>query len=339
MRDEKHLVAGALLTATRDDLRRLHFKTGRSAGGSSVNKDKEGRSRGFDFVEMSAVEEGDVPYTRREDRLKNNVGQRNAFSPHPDYRMSGKRGEPRRVRRRKQFVFRSKNKDLAAFTAKKSKTNIALLEVKRKFVFLLLDTDELGLRLLVTLRAHPLLSTSELIALVLNAGVDSVAPALARLKRTGLVSLQDDRFSCTDAGGELLRRIEELAGKELDSGLDQEETRAVIRYAVRRVLLSRESGEVNKSQMAAAPAPEFVEGYDEAMNDPNYRAYLAERAELEASGKKLLVAYSGGKKIAEAKTIDDLLAQIERSGENGEVLIQEVPEKVINFRQPFQVVA
>ena len=223
--------------------------------------------------------------------------------PRHDNHLSDRSGEPRRVRRSKQYVRRYKDKYGAATTAKKSKTNTALLEVKRRVVFLLLGTDELGLRLLLTLRAHHLLSTSELIGLVPNAGVDSVAPALVGLKRSGLVSLQDDRFSCTDAGGELLRRIEKVAGKRLDTGLDQAETCAVVRYAVRRVLLSREGSEMNRSQAAAAPAPEFVKGYDEAMNDPNYRAYLAERTELEASGEELLVAYSGGKKIAEAKTM------------------------------------
>ena len=84
MRDEKHLVEGTLLTATRDDLRRLHFQTGKSAAGRSSNKDRGvGRTRGFGFVEMSVVEEDVVSYTRREDQLKNNAGQRHASSSAP----------------------------------------------------------------------------------------------------------------------------------------------------------------------------------------------------------------------------------------------------------------
>lgn len=73
------------------------------------------------------------------------------------------------------------------------------------------------------------------------------------------------------------------------------------------------------------------------MSDADYSAYLSERAALEAEGKRLIVAYSGGRRIAKAETREELLAQIAQSGATGEVLIQDVPEHEVSFREPLRV--
>jgi len=343
MPDVDNMFDGIHLPTTLADWWRLHFQTGRPAAwANSINPSKgAGYVPGFGFVEMTAGQEGDVPYTRREDQLKNNAGQRNMSSPlDHDYRLSDWRGENKRGRRSKQRGGRFKDRDIITSPVKKSKAGVAPFATRRKFLALLFRNDELGITLLVKLRAYRLLSTSALIDSVRNGGVNSVTPALTRLKRAGLISLQDDKFSfsCTDAGYDLLRRIEELADEKLHAGLDTDEIKVILRRATQREFITR-MGSVMKRAQATAQAKEqpAIENLIGTNEDPNYQAYLRDTAKLQQEHGRGVVAYANGTFIAFAPTIAELEERIPDKYWKGPILIKDVPEKVMKFRRRVRI--
>lgn len=114
----------------------------------------------------------------------------------------------------------------------------------------------------------------------------------------------------------------------------------LLRKAVHEAAMGIKGNKIMLTQYGMAPAksPETdVAREEEARinSDPNYQAYINELEELEDSGFEGFVAYANGKRIARSKDFDDLIKEIGRQQED--VLIQEIPAKVIDFRLPFQV--
>jgi len=115
----------------------------------------------------------------------------------------------------------------------------------------------------------------------------------------------------------------------------------VFRKAVQEAAAVGNKGDkIMLTQYATAPAPSKPTNFDASeealINDnANYRAYISELGQLAQTGFEGFVAYTNGKKIAQSKDFDALINEIGTRQED--VLIQEVPAKVINFRQPFQV--
>jgi hypothetical protein len=211
----------------------------------------------------------------------------------------------------------------------------------RRIFAAMVDRDEIGIRLLIELRSNASQSTMNL-AHAVDASVDVVAPALIRLKEVGLVRLRGDAYSCTQKAKEFLHQMENMSDVSISSPSYDPGRGAHLREAVQDTLLIKGEA-VMKGAPALAPTSSSTEdefiGNEEnqIILDPNYRAYLAEIDDLEKEGKYSFVAYANGRQIAKARNFDDLLAQIGDREE--EVLIQEIPPKVVQFRERFRVEA
>lgn len=222
---------------------------------------------------------------------------------------------------------------------RKARITIRRPEAKRIFAAMV-DRDQVGIRLLMELHGNALLSTVSL-ARAIDADVDVVAPALTRLREVGLVRLHGDFYHCTHKANEFLHKMENLSDVSISSPSEYPHG-TNLREAVHDTLLIK--GEASmKGGAAFLPIVGTTEGADvdedetEITHDANYRAYLAEIDDLEKEGKYSFVAYANGTQIAKASTFDDLISQIGDREE--EVLIQEIPARVVQFRERFRVEA
>lgn len=114
----------------------------------------------------------------------------------------------------------------------------------------------------------------------------------------------------------------------------------IFKKAAQGAAVAIKANKIMLTQYGAASAslkPRTPDSSEEALinGNANYKAYISELGRLERSGFEGFVAYANGKRIARTKTFDALIKEIGTRQED--VLIQEVPAKVINFRQPFQV--
>jgi len=114
----------------------------------------------------------------------------------------------------------------------------------------------------------------------------------------------------------------------------------VFRKAAQEAAVGIKGNKIMLTQYGTASAPSKPTNFDVSEEslineNANYRAYISELGQLAQTGFEGFVAYANGKRIALSKNFDALIKEIGTRQED--VLIQEVPAKVINFRQPFQV--
>ena len=69
-------------------------------------------------------------------------------------------------------------------------------------------------------------------------------------------------------------------------------------------------------------------------DDPNYRAWMAEREALWREYGNCVVAYSKGQRVALAKDLDEIFPLITDLMDAEAVLIQDISEKVIYMGMP-----
>jgi hypothetical protein len=84
-------------------------------------------------------------------------------------------------------------------------------------------------------------------------------------------------------------------------------------------------------------AGEKLYPYNEAENDPNYRAYLADVETLCKERGECVVAYARGKRIAIGKDLAEVVSSIPEEYGGEDILIQEVPDRTINIRPPIRM--
>ena len=82
---------------------------------------------------------------------------------------------------------------------------------------------------------------------------------------------------------------------------------------------------------------EQIHPYDEAENDPNYRAYIADVETLRKERGECVVAYARGKRIAIGKDLAEVMSIIPEEYRGEDILIQEVPDRTINIRPPVRM--
>ncbi len=82
--------------------------------------------------------------------------------------------------------------------------------------------------------------------------------------------------------------------------------------------------------------PPWVES-QEALVDPNYRAFLQEENALESSHPGHLVAYADGARVALAPNADELRASIPKQYEHRALFIKQISERPVKFRRPVRV--
>jgi hypothetical protein len=133
---------------------------------------------------------------------------------------------------------------------------------------------------------------------------------------------------------QLFRMIERESGIAPSLASDSSKLDASVRGVVEAM---KEVKIRNASQHSAATGLAPIEGFEDAISDQNYRAFLRDVGSLVATHGKCVVAYSNGERVALGKDRPEVLSILSQQKPKGEILIQEVPERVIKFRRPFRV--
>lgn len=210
----------------------------------------------------------------------------------------------------------------------------------REVVSALMDNEGLGLRILWRLNYDKPTDVDKLFSGA-KAGLRVFTPTMVRLAEFGLVEVRNTKLTRTARGNSVFTYVESTSGMNFKKLFGKENLPPEEKKTLRRILSSAQG-----AAAAAAPAPDEapdppqqeVEGYEEAMKDPNYRKYREEAPWLENEFGRGFVAYANGERVAFAKDMDQLLDDVSELLGETNVLIQEVPEKVVETSLPFHVV-
>lgn len=104
-----------------------------------------------------------------------------------------------------------------------------------------------------------------------------------------------------------------------------------------KVVLRKERSTFKIALHGGAQNKEAIEIHQQLATDPNYRAFIAEAAKLEAKYPGYMVAYADGARVAMGRSPQDLLENLPPEYRTRVLFIKDLPDRTVRFHRPFLI--